>query len=121
MHDGDVVVVSLEGSEGGKPLPDTKGDNRLLEVSKNTLVPGLAELLIGAEVGKEARNSHTYAEDYAQKELAGKNVDWGARGKGIYPRELPPPGNDFAKGQGHVQAPARALVVKNQDGDIRPA
>lgn len=103
VQEGDVVVVSIEGSEGGKPLPDTKGDNRLLEVSKKTLVPGLAELLIGAEAGTEARTSHTYGEDYAQKELAGKTVDWRATVKEIYQRELPPLDDDFAKDQGDVQ------------------
>lgn len=103
VQDGDVAVVSIEGSEGGKPLPDTKGDNRLLEVSKSGLVPGLAELLIGAEVGKEARNTHIYAEDFTQKELAGKTVDWRATVKEIYQRELPPLDDDFAKDQGDLQ------------------
>lgn len=103
VQDGDVVVVSIQGEEGGTPLPDTKGDNRLLEVSKDHLVPGLPELLIGAEAGKEAHNTHTYPEDYSQKELAGKTVDWRATVKEIYQRELPPLDDDFAKDQGDVQ------------------
>lgn len=102
-EEGDIVVVSLEACEDGKPLPDTKSENRLLELSRRNLAHGLDELLIGAQVGQEARKTRTYGADYEQKELAGKTVEWRATVKEIYKRELPPLDDDFAKDQGDCQ------------------
>lgn len=103
VEDGDVAVVTLEGFEDGKPLSETKGENRLLEISKKSLAHGLDEVLIGAKVGEETRKTHTYGADYEQKDLAGKTVEWRANVKEIYKRELPPLDDDFAKDQGDVQ------------------
>jgi len=103
VQEGDVAVVSLEGFEDGKPLQETKGENRLLEISKNSLAHGLDEVLIGAKVGEETRKTHTYGGDYTQKDLAGKTVEWRANVKEIYQRELPNLDDDFAKDQGDIQ------------------
>jgi trigger factor len=104
VQEGDVAVVSLEGFEDGKPLSETKGENRLLEIRKDSLAHGLDEVLIGAKVGEEARKSKTYDAEYSQKDLAGKIVEWRANVKEIYQRELPNLDDDFAKDQGDVQS-----------------
>ena len=103
VQEGDVAVVTLEGFEDGKPLSETKGENRLLEISQKSLAHGLEEVLIGAKVGEETRKTKTYGEDYTQKDLAGKTVEWRASVKEIYKRELPNLDDDFAKDQGDVQ------------------
>jgi len=103
VQEGDVAVVTIEGFEDGKPLSETKGENRLLEISKKSLAHGLDEVLIGAKIGEEARKTRTFAADYEQKDLAGKTVEWRANVKEIYLRELPALDDDFAKDQGDVQ------------------
>ena len=103
VEEGDVAVVTLEGFEDGKPLSETKGENRLLEISKKSLAHGLDEVLIGAKIGEEARKTKTYDGEYTQKDLAGKTVEWRATVKEIYKRELPNLDDDFAKDQGDVQ------------------
>jgi len=102
IEEGDVAVVTLEGFIDDKPLSETKGENRLLEISKKTLAHGLDELLIGAKVGADNRKSKTYPADYDQKDLAGKTIEWRASVKEIYKRELPPLDDDFAKDQGDI-------------------
>ncbi len=104
VEDGDVAVVTIEGFEDGKPLSETKGENRLLEISKKSLAHGLDEVLIGAKVGEENRKTRTYGADYEQKDLAGKTVEWHANVKEIYKRELPQLDDDFAKDQGDIQS-----------------
>jgi trigger factor len=104
VQEGDLAVVTVEGYEDGKPLSETKGENRLLEISKNSLAHGIDEVLIGAKVGAENRKTRTYAADYDQKDLAGKTVEWRANVKEIYKRELPPLDDDFAKDQGDIQS-----------------
>ncbi len=103
VKEGDVAVVTVEAFEDGKPLPETKGENRLLEISRKSLAHGLDEVLIGAQVGKENRKAKTYPSDYEQKDLANKTVEWRASVKEIYQRELPPLDDDFAKDQGDIQ------------------
>jgi trigger factor len=103
VQEGDVAVVTIEAFEDGKPLSETKAENRLLEISKSTLTHGIDEVLIGAKVGEENRKTRTYGADYEQKDLAGKTVEWRANVKEIYQRELPPLDDDFAKDQGDVQ------------------
>ncbi|MGO9606091.1 MAG: trigger factor [Candidatus Binataceae bacterium] len=97
VKDGDYVLAAVEGFEGDKPLQTGKTEDRLLQVSKQALAHGLDEVLIGAEIGKEARGTRTYADDYAQKELAGKTVEWRANVKEIYERILPALDDEFAK------------------------
>src|SRR5690242_1623932 len=55
VEEGDIVAVTIEGYEDGKPLSETKAENRLLEVSRKTLTHGIDEVLIGAKLGEEAR------------------------------------------------------------------
>src|SRR5712692_6510757 len=75
---GDVVLAELEGFEGGQPIAGTKLEARTLEVTDKTLAHGLHELLIGAEVGKLKTMRKSYAPDYEEKEIAGKDVEWRA-------------------------------------------
>jgi trigger factor len=103
VREGDYVLASIEGLEDGKPLSSVRSEDRLLEVSKRALAHGLDEVLIGAEVGVQARGVKTYGADYAQKDLAGKTVEWRATVKELYRRELPPLDDDFAKDQGDCQ------------------
>jgi trigger factor len=103
VEEGDVAVVTVEGFEDGKPISETKGENRLLEIRKDSLAHGLDEVLIGAKVGEETRKSRTYGADYEQKDLAGKTVEGHANVKEIYKRELPTLDDDFAKDQGDIQ------------------
>ncbi len=100
---GDVVVASVEGFEDGKPVPDSKFETRLMEVSPKSLAHGLEEVLTGAEIGQEVRKTRTYPVEYTEKDLAGKTVEWRATVKDIYSKELPVVDDDFAKDQGDCQ------------------
>jgi trigger factor len=78
---------------------------------------GLEELLIGAETGKEVRREREYPADYAEKEIAGKKVEWRATVKEIYERVLPQLDDEFAKDEGVEDLAAlRATVRKELQG-----
>ena len=54
VQEGDVAVVTLEGFEDGKPLSETKGENRLLEISQKSLAHGLDDVRnVGMGVAQE--------------------------------------------------------------------
>ena len=86
-----------------------------MRVAKDTLAHGLDEVLVGAEVGAEVRKTRTYPAAYAEKDVAGKNVEWRATVRDIYERVLPAFDDEFAKDQGEFQnlAELRAGVRKD--------
>ena len=92
----------------------TKPDDRLVEVSERALAHGVFEVLKGAELNKEMRASKTYADDYSQKDLAGKTIEWRATPKEIYRRELPTVDDDFAKDLGDENLEAFRARVRSE-------
>jgi trigger factor len=126
VNDGDYVLAAIEAFEDGKPLSTIRTEDRLVEVSERALAHGVYEVLKGAEIGKQAKSSKTYAADYAQKDLAGKSIEWRATAKEIYRRELPSVDDDFAKDLGDENLEAfktrvRAELVAHakQEADAR--
>jgi trigger factor len=97
---GDFVIAEIEGFAGGEPIPGVKIEERLLPVSDKMLSHGLDEVLAGAEAGQPIRKHKSYGADYAQKELAGKDVEWRAKVKEIFVRQLPNLDDEFAKDLG---------------------
>ncbi len=126
VQEGDYAMASVEAYEDGKPLSSTKPEDRLIEVSKRALAHGVDEALVGAETGKESKISKTYEADYAQKDLAGKTVEWRATVKEIYRRQLPAIDDDFAKDLGEenldafrIRARKELLEHARQEADAR--
>jgi len=114
VEEGDYALASVEAFEDGKPMSPNKPDDRLVEVSERALAHGVHEALIGAELNKEMKSSKTYPDDYSQKELAGKTVEWRATPKEIYRRELPNVDDDFAKDLGDENLEAFRTRVRSE-------
>ena len=60
------------------------------------------------------KSSKTYPDDYSQKELAGKTIEWRATPKEIYRRELPTVDDDFAKDLGDENLEAFRTRVRSE-------
>src|SRR5229473_916715 len=114
VEDGDYALASIEAFQDGKPLSPVRADDRLVEVSERALAHGVYEVLRGAEIGKEMRSGKTYPDDYSQKELAGKTIEWRATPKEIYRRELPTVDEDFAKDLGDESLDAFRARVRRE-------
>jgi trigger factor len=103
VADGDFVVASFEAFDDGKPVAETKFEDRIVRVNPGEPAHGLDEILRGAATGAELRRERSYPADYAEKEIAGKTVEWRASVKDIYERILPALDDEFAKDQGEFQ------------------
>jgi trigger factor len=103
VQPGDFVLASFEAFEGDTPLPNSKFEERVVRVSKDSLAHELEEVLTGAEAGSEVRKPRSYPSDYYESELAGKTVEWRAKVSDIYERILPQLDDEFAKDQGEYQ------------------
>ncbi len=114
VESGDFVLAELDGQLDGKSLPGLKAEDRLFEVSSKTLAHGIDEVLIGAEVGRAVTRTRNYPADYAEKEIAGKSVEWHATVKEIFRRDLPTIDDEFAKDQGYQDLGELRTKVKSQ-------
>ncbi len=110
VQEGDYALATIEGFEGDKALSGVPTQERILQASKTAIAHQIDEILIGAEVGKTARGVKTYGQDYAEKELAGKTVEWRVNAKEIYERILPNLDDEFAKDQGDCKNLAELRV-----------
>jgi trigger factor len=130
VEPGDYVLAELDGLIDGKPVPALHSADRLFEVSPRSLAHHIDEVFAGAEIGKPATMTHSYPEDYAEKELAGKSVEWKGEVKEIFAREMPAIDDEFARDQGYenledLRAKARASLLdsarREADGRVRQA
>jgi trigger factor len=103
VQDGDFVVTTFEAFEDGKPIKETKFEDRIVRVNPGEPAHGLDEVLRSAEVGVEVRRERSYPADYVEKDVAGKTVEWRATVKDIYERVLPALDDEFAKDQGEFE------------------
>src|SRR5216683_5333668 len=100
VADGDFVVATFQAFHDGKAVTETKFDDRIVRVARGEPAHGLDDVLRGAAIGVEVRKTKSYPEDYVEKEVAGKTVEWRATVKDIYDRIMPALDDEFAKDQG---------------------
>ncbi|HZY58952.1 MAG TPA: trigger factor, partial [Candidatus Binataceae bacterium] len=67
VEPGDFVIAELEAFAEGTPVPGSKLESRLLEVSDKSIAHGLHEVLAGAEVGVEGNRRRSYPAEYTEK------------------------------------------------------
>ena len=100
VQPGDFVSLDFEGSIGGKPFPGGKGENYLLEVGGGRALPQFEASIVGLKVGTQETIQVTYPEDYPNREIAGKTVDFSITVHEIKQKVLPIVDDDFAKDHG---------------------
>ncbi|HJX03768.1 MAG TPA: trigger factor [Dehalococcoidia bacterium] len=96
-EDGDVVTLDISGEEQGEALPLRKDLVYELRQGNALPLPGFAEKVMGIAKGEERSFSLTYADDYENKELAGKNYSFNIKANEIKKRELPEINDELAK------------------------
>ena len=100
VQSGDFITLDFEGSIDGKPFQGGKGENYFLEVGGGQALPQFEEAVIGLTQGMPAQIQVAYPENYSNKELAGKTVDFSVVVREIKQKVLPEVDDDFAKDHG---------------------
>jgi trigger factor len=100
VQKGDFVTLDFEGSIAGKPFSGSKGDNYLLEVGAGRALPQFEDAVIGLKTAERQMVQVTYPEDYPNKDIAGKTVDFSVVAREIKQKMLPALDDEFAKDHG---------------------
>ena len=94
---GDKVQADIEMSFLNVPLENGQIRNTTFILDKGYFVPGFSENLVGLNPGEEKKFSLKYPEDFHDKKLAGKNVDFKVKINNIFEIQLPDLDDEFAK------------------------
>jgi len=100
VEKGDFVTLDFEGTLDGKPFAGGKGDNYVLEVGAGQALAQFDEAVVGLKLGDRKTVSVNYPENYPNKEIAGKVVQFSLIAQEIKRKVLPPLDDDFAKDHG---------------------
>jgi|688.fasta_scaffold01891_13 trigger factor len=75
IEEGDVITMDFEGSfPDGEQMPDNKGKDVKIVVSKDAFAPGVFEKLLGMKAGEAKEIETVLPQDYFEKKFAGKKA-----------------------------------------------
>ena len=99
LGNGDFAVVSFKGTpqEGDAEAKPVEVDEIMVEIGGENTIPEFSENLRGAKSGEQRTFEVKYADDFADKRLAGKILTYEVTVKGIKTRTIPELNDDFAK------------------------
>lgn len=100
----DWLTIDLVMTHNHQPIEAGQQKDFRFLLKKNALIPGLFEQLLGHQKGEELRFSLTIPEDYWQKELAGKSLDFEVKIKKIEQEKLPELNDEFAQKVGRFNS-----------------
>src|SRR5271166_5260375 len=96
-------------------------DDVLIEIGGKNTVPEFSQNLTGASAGEERTFDVSYAEDIADKRLAGKTFVYTVKVNGIKQKSLPELNDDFAKELGEFTSldQVRKQIRENMEAEKR--
>ncbi len=101
LADGDFAVVSFKGtpkeSEQNADSKPVEVDEVMVEIGGQSTIPEFTENLRGAKPDEQRSFEVKYADDFADKRLAGKTMTYDVDVKAIKTRSVPDLNDEFAK------------------------
>ena len=97
---GDRAVIDYLGRVGEEELPHGRGEEVPIEIGSGSMIPGFEDGLIGSGAGDEKVLQLTFPENYAQAEVAGKEVEFTVKVHRIEEAVLPDLDDEFVTGFG---------------------
>ena len=112
---GDRVEIDFSASHGGVKIEGGESKNHPFTLGTGRFMPGFENQLVGMKAGEEKSFSLAVPQEYREKSIAGKALDFRAAMKLVQRRDVPEWNDDFAKSIGNFSSAAD--VEKNvRDG-----
>ena len=100
VEKGDFLTLDFEGRLDGKPFSGGNAQNYVLEVGAGQALAQFDEAVVGVKLGERKTVSVNYPEDFPNKEIAGRVVEFSLVAHEIKRKVLPALDDDFAKDHG---------------------
>lgn len=101
--EGDRVEIDFEVRHGGVKIEGGESRDHPMIIGKGKFLPGFEEKLVGMKAGEEKEFSLVAPDDWYEKNLAGKPLEFKATMKLVQEKQLPPIDDNFAKGLGSFE------------------
>lgn len=111
----DAVEVDFEVRHGGVKIEGGESRNHPMIIGKGKFVPGFEDHLIGMRAGEEKQFTLHVPDDWYEKGLAGKMLDFSTTMKVVQDQVKPEVNDEFAKGLGNFSS-LEALRASIKDG-----
>lgn len=93
----DGVTIDFVGSIDGEEFQGGKGQDVMVVIGNNTMLPEFEQQLIGVKTGQELTVTMTFPDDYRAEHLRGKKADFAVVVKQVAKKKLPKLDKDFAE------------------------
>lgn len=94
---GDLVIIKYQGYENGKPIKDVGTEAYPVELGTSSLMPEFENELFGMKENEEKEIAVSFPDDYPDKDIAKKTLQFKVTMKEIKEKHLPEVNNEFAK------------------------
>lgn len=121
VQKGDFVTLDFDGTVAGNHFLGGKGENYVLEVGAGKALPQFESAVEGASMGESRTAQVEYPENYPNKEIAGKTVDFSLVVREIKQKVLPQLDDEFAKDHGEHESldQLRAAIRKRLEEELQ--
>ena len=96
-QDKDLLKIDFTSKLGDQPFEGGSAQDQIIQAGAGQLIEGLDKGMIGMEIGETRDIQVQVPEDYPNKEIAGKDVDFQIVLKGIQEQKLPDLDDEFAR------------------------
>lgn len=96
-QNGDLVIIKYQGYEDGKPVKGIETEAYPVELGSSTLMPEFENALIGMKESEEKEIPISFPDDYPDKDIAKKTLQFKVTLKDIKEKRLPEVNDEFAK------------------------
>jgi len=103
-ENGHHLEIDFEVGAYGQPIEGGKSENHPFVLGKGNFIPGFEEQLLGLKKGEAKEFSLEAPEDYYQKSLAGKILDFKVTVKAVKTVTVPELDGSFIKSLGHFES-----------------
>ena len=93
----DYIKIDLNGSLNGEPFEGGEAKDYIIQLGTNQLIEDLEKNLYGMALNETKTSKVNIPEDFANKTIAGKEVEFTMTLKGIQVKTLPPLDDKFAR------------------------
>jgi len=98
--DGDRVSIDFVGTVDGEAFDGGSANDMPMVLGAGQMIPGFEEKLTGLKTSNETTFKVPFPDDYAAKELAGKEAEFSVTVKKVEESAMPEVGEEFAKAFG---------------------
>lgn len=124
--DGDRISIDFVGTVDGEKFDGGSANDMPMVLGAGQMIPGFEEKLTGLKASDETTFKVPFPEDYAAKELAGKEAEFAVTVKKVEEPKLPEVDEEFAKAFGvesgdveQLKSDIRANMERELDRKLR--